>query len=207
MTNLYIAYVAAFFVPLLFHSWRAAVLALGVQGLLLALILATQEHDWSGPVIFEFASLFFLRAVLVPWYLFRRMNGFDTPGDFSLIAPSLLQRTLAIVLLVTAFGFGQLMSPNDAQEALQVGAAAGSILIGLLVLAHQSHPIGQIIGLFTFEGGVTLVELLSPHAMPFPVVLGVSLVFVVFVLTCGQYLTQLLSLPVAAGDVVDKEER
>ena len=31
MTNLFIAYVAAFFMPLLFHSWRVAVLGLACR--------------------------------------------------------------------------------------------------------------------------------------------------------------------------------
>lgn len=86
------------------------------------------------------------------------------------------------------------MSHEGTSEALQVGVAASAILIGLLVLANQHHPLGQIVGLLTFEGGLTLVELLSPHAMPLPVYAMVSLVFVAFVLTSGQYLTKLVAI-------------
>jgi hydrogenase-4 membrane subunit HyfE len=204
MTNLCIAYVAAFFLPLLFHSWRVAVLGLGVQGLLLGMILAAHHHPWTSQLVFEYASLFLIRAVFVPWSLFRGMQGHEMPSDFSLISKNLIQWMIAFLLLVEAFVFGGKMSPGDPHEALQVGTAAGSILIGMLVLANQTHPLGQIIGLFMFEGGITLVELLSPHAMPFPVSIGVSLVVVVFVLTCGQFLGRLLTVSPDLEDVEDK---
>jgi len=207
MTNLFIAYVAAFFLPTLFRSWRVAVLGLGVQGFLLALILAVGHEHWSWSVAFEFASLFLIRAVFVPWYLSHRMRNFDTTSDFPLISKDLFQWMLAFGLLAVAFLFGRKMSPHDPQEALQVGTAAGSILIGLQILANQNHPLGQIVGLFTFEGGVTLVELLSPHAMPFPVSVGVSLVTLVFVLVCGQYLSQILAIPPGSDAIADKEEK
>ena len=207
MTNLFIAYVAAFFLPALFRSWRVAVLGLGVQGFLLALILAVGHEPWSWLVAFEFASLFLIRAVLIPWYFIYRMRDFDTTSDFSLISKDLFQWVLAFGLLAVAFLFGNKMSPQDPQEALQVGTAAGSILIGLQILANQNHPLGQIVGLFTFEGGVTLVELLSPHAMPFPVRVGVSLVTLIFVLVCGKYLSQILAIPPDSNGIADKEER
>lgn len=197
MTNLFIAYVAAFTLPLLFHSWRVAVLGLALQGILLSQILTshlTEHHTWSPQLVFEFLSLFLIRGGFIPWCLFRWMKGREVSSDFSLISKNLLQWMIAFLLLIAAFLFGSKMSPGDPLEALQVGTAAGSILIGLLVLANQTHPLGQIVGLLMLEGGFTLVELLSPHAIPFPVAVGVSLVVVILVLTCGQFLTQIQAI-------------
>jgi hydrogenase-4 membrane subunit HyfE len=102
--------------------------------------------------------------------------------------------------------FGNRMSPNNLTVAMHVGTAAGSIVIGLLVLANQNHPLGQIIGLFTFDGGITLVELLAPHgALPVSVSAGVSLAFLTLVLTCGQYLNQILAIP-PGTDVAENRE-
>lgn len=204
MTNLFIAYVAAFFLPLLFHSWRVAVLGLGAQGCLLGLILAEHHHPWTWGLLCEYASLFLIRGGFVPWFLFRSMRGYDTPSNFSLVSKNLVQWVLAFMLVVVAFVFGSKLAPDDSLEAFQVGTAAGAILIGLLVLSNQTHPLGQIVGLLTFEGGVTLVELLSPHAMPLPVYLGVSLVFVLFVVTCGQYVNRLLAIPHGSTDSTGK---
>jgi hydrogenase-4 membrane subunit HyfE len=203
MTNLLIAYVAAFFLPLLFHSWRVAVLGLGVQGMLLSLIAFTHHGDWSVQLLFEGLSLFLIHGLFVPWYLFRMMRGDQLAREFPLVSKNLLQWLLAFLLLVVAFVFGSKMSPNNPQEALQVGTAAGSILIGLLVLSNQIHPLGQIIGLFTLDGGMTLVELLSPHAMPFPVSIVLSLVFFAMVVTCGNYLTRFQVIPPSSDNVED----
>lgn len=207
MTNLFVAYVAAFFLPLLFHSWRVAVLGLGVQGFLLGLILAAHHQPWSFTLLFEYANLFLVHGVFVPWMLFRAMRGHATPSDFSLISKNLVQWVLAFLLVTLAFIFGDRLTPEDSVEALQVGSAAGAILIGLLVLSNQTHPMGQVVGLLTFHGGVTLVELLSPHAMPLPVYFGISLVFVVFVATCGQYLGRLLAMPPGSEDAEYAEEK
>ena len=46
---------------------------------------------------------------------------------------------------------------------------------------------------------IALIELLSPHVMPFPVSIGVSVAFIMLVLTCGKYIGQ---LP-ADGDEAD----
>lgn len=193
MTNLFIAYVAAFLLPMLFHSWRVAVIGLGVQGMVLGMI-CIGTHDFSQSVLLEAIALFAIRGVLVPWFLFKTMRGHELPTSFSLIKKSLSQWTTAALLVVLAFMFGSKMSDEGTSEALQVGVAASAILIGMLVLANQNHPLGQIVGLLTFEGGLTLVELLSPHAMPLPVYAMVSLVFVAFLFTSGQYLTKIAAV-------------
>lgn len=206
MTNLIICYVAAFFVPLLFRSRRVAVMGLGVQGILLASILAVGHYEtFSWQEAFEFASLMLIRSVFVPWYLFQQMKSYESAPSFALVSKGLTHWLLAFGLLALAFFFASKVAPDDPHETLQVGAAAGSLLIGLLILASQNHPLAQIIGLFTFEGGITLVELLSPHAMPFPVSIGVSLVTVTLSVICGQYLRQLLALP-QDSEVAHSEE-
>lgn len=204
MTYLYIAYAAAFFVPLLYHSWRAALLGLGIQGLLLALIQARTHEGWHWQLVVEFLSLLLIRGVFVPAYLFRRLRGVDIHGEFSVLNKNLISWLLAFIMLVAGYFFGVKMSPSDTREAMQIGTAAAAVLIGMLVLANQNHPVGQVVGLFTIEGGMTLVELLSPHAMPFPVSVGVSLVSVGLVLTCGRFLERLL-VKLADGNEAENE--
>ncbi|MCE9564674.1 MAG: hypothetical protein K8U57_21790 [Planctomycetes bacterium] len=190
MTNLLILDMAAVVVPVFFPSWRVAVLALGVQGLMLSLVLLTSHEIDSPAVVMEFICLLLIRAVFVPWYLLRKTGPKPAPGDFSLVGTTLGERSLVLLLLACGFGAGLVMGRGDTREVAQISTAASSLLIGMLMIANQRQPAAQLIGLFTFEGGVTLVELLSPHAMPFPVQLGVSALEVFFVLTCGQYLTR-----------------
>lgn len=190
MTNLFIVYLAAVVVPAFFPSWRVAVLGLGLQGLMLSFVLLA-GHDIESPaVVVEFVCLLLIRAVFVPWYLFRKSDPKPSPRHFSLAGTTLWQRSLVVLLTAVGFVTGLAMGQGDTRETVQIGTAAASLLVGMLVVANQHQPAAQLAGLVTFEGGVTLVELLSPHAMPFPVQLGVTAVDVFFVLTLGQYLAR-----------------
>ncbi len=192
MTNLFVVFVAAFLLPLMFHSWRVAIFGLGIQGFLLGLILLA-THELSAMTVLEAVNLFLVRALLVPWLLFRGMGKYQMDPNFSLIKKHASQWFLAFIIVVLGSFFGRVMSPDDSLEAFQVGTAAIAILTSFLVLANQNHAIGQIVGVITFEGGLTLVELLSPHAMPLPVYLGISIVFVCLLLTLIDYINKLKS--------------
>lgn len=190
MTNLFVVFVAAFLVPLMFHSWRVAVLGLGAQGFLLGLILLA-THEFSAATALEAANLFVVRAFLVPWLLLRSMGKFEMSTSFSLIRKNISQWLIAFTIVVIGSLFGRWMAPDDSLEAFQVGSAAIAILISMLVLANQHHAIGQIIGVITFESGLTLVELLSPHAMPATVRVGISILFVCLLFTLIDYINKL----------------
>jgi hydrogenase-4 membrane subunit HyfE len=205
-TDLFLLYVAAVVVPLMFQSWRVAILGLGAQGLLLGAILASHHQPWSAQLVFEYVYLFAIRGVLLPWYFFHRKWAQGNDKEFVLIRKNLFQWLLAALLVLLAFMLGEKLAPENAEEAWQVGAAASGVLIGLLILCHQSGPLGQIVGIFTIESGIGLIELLSPHAMPFPAAVGVSAVFVLLMLTCGMYLGQLpaSTVPSEPGSTEDK---
>jgi hydrogenase-4 membrane subunit HyfE len=188
MTELFVIYVASFLVPLLFRSWRIAIWGLAVQGIILGVIFAAHHREWTAVHFLEYLFLFVGRGVLFPWYLFRCMKRSKYQSDFALIHENLFVWMMALALLIMAFAFGNQMAPESSEQAWQFGTAAASVLIGMLILCNQSHRLGQIVGLLTLEGGLTLTEFLSPHEMPFVVTIGVSAVIAVFVYTCGQYL-------------------
>lgn len=194
MTNLYLLYVATLAVPLLFPFWRATVLALGAQGLILALVLSLDHEPGSAGFVVELGTLLAVRAVFVPAYLLWQSRGVDSPEPFALIGPSLWSRLTAAGLLALAFAFGAAASGPSAEQRWQLGTAAAAILLGLFVLTNQRQYAAQLAGLFIFEGGVTMVELLSPNPIPLPVQLGVSVIDVLFVLTCGSYLRRFAAL-------------
>lgn len=190
MTNLFIVYLAAVIVPAFFLSWRVAVLGLGLQGLMLSFVLLAGHEIESPAVVVEFICLLLIRAVFLPWYLFRKSDTKSTPRNFALVGTTMWQRSLVVILTAVGFVMGLAMGQGDTRETVQIGTAASSLLVGMLMVANQRQPAAQLVGLVIFEGGVTLVEMLSPHAMPFPVLLGVMAIDVFFVLTLGQYLAR-----------------
>lgn len=197
MTNFFVIYVAAFLLPLMFHSWRIAVLGLGVQGFVLGLILLA-THDQSWMTFIEAINLFLFRALLVPWLLFRSMRRVEMAADFTLIKKSFSQWFFAFLIILIGSLFGRFMAPGNSLEAFQVGTATIAILTGFLILANQRHVIGQVVGIITFEGGLTLVELLSQHVMPLEVYIGISIVFMILLLTLVDFVNRFKNLPHAA---------
>lgn len=204
MTNLFIVYLAAVVVPAFFLSWRVAVLGLGLQGLMLSFVLVAGHGLDSPAVLVEFVCLLLIRAVFVPWYLFKKTDPKSTPRNFSLVGPTLWQRSMVVLLTAVGFVMGPAMGQGDTRETVQIGTAAASLFVGMLMVANQGQPAAQLVGLVTFEGGVTLVEMLSPHAMPFPVLLGGAAIDVFFVLTLGQYLARFLEMA-PPGDTAERE--
>jgi hydrogenase-4 membrane subunit HyfE len=194
MTNLYLLYVATLTVPLLFPFWRATVLCLGVQGLLLSLALSLEHEPGSAGFALELGTLLAVRAVFVPWYLLSQTRGPDAPESFSVINRSLWSRLVAGGLVALAFSFGSSVGGPTADQRMQLGTAAAAVLLGMLALTNQRQYVAQLAGLFVFEGGVTLVELLSPAPMPLPVQVGVTVIDVLFVVTCGSYLRRFAAL-------------
>ena len=186
MNDVYMAFTAAFFVPLLFHSRKIAILGLAIQGMLLAMVPASHVHEWSPQVILECILLFSLRGLFAPWLLLQYASRDDS--EFSLIGKNIFQWAIASFLLGAAFLLGGRLAPDDSYEALQVGTAAGCVMIGMLILSNQNNRLGQALGLLTIESGMALVELLSPHAMPIPVSIGVNIVYVTLLITMGYYL-------------------
>lgn len=189
MTNLFVLFVAAFLLPLMFHSWRVAVFGLGVQGFVLGLILLA-THERSIMLVVEAGNLFIVRAVLVPWLLLRSMGNIQLEPSFSLIKKSFAQWFLIFLIILAGSIFGRFLSPDDSIQAFQVGTAAIAILTGFLILANQRHVIGQVVGVITFEGGLTLVELLSKHAIPLEVYSIISIVFIFLLLTLVDFINK-----------------
>jgi hydrogenase-4 membrane subunit HyfE len=145
--------------------------------------------------------LFCLRGILAPWFLYYKVSTEFKGPDFSLIGKNLFQWASAAILLAVGFMLGNKLAPDDPSEALQVGTAAGCILIGMLILSNQTNRLGQVVGLLTIESGMALTELLSPHAMPFAVSVGVNALYVALLFTIGIYLkktsTTALAMPIA----------
>ncbi|MCY2980102.1 MAG: hypothetical protein NTU79_15650 [Planctomycetota bacterium] len=188
MNELFLAFAAAFIVPLLFQSWRIAIAGLAVQGILLSILPAAHVHEWTPQVVFECITLIVFRGILTPWLIVTRLSPDLRAERLSLIGTNLFQWACAAILITSGYLLANAISPNNAQESIQFGTAVGCILIGMLILSNRSNRLGQAVGLLTIESGMALVELLSPHAMPFPASIGVAAVYLFLILTILTYL-------------------
>lgn len=159
MNPLLIALLGVLLVPLFVATWRTSLLGLSAQGLLMAWIayrlgLPSKIEDWL-----TLADLAVVRGVWAPFALYSVLRAQNAPPRNDVIPPNLLSWTAAFALVVVAFSFAQRLVPEGGQEQTLVAVAAAGVLLGFLVLATQSEPLGQMNGALRIENAIALLEL------------------------------------------------
>jgi hydrogenase-4 component E len=160
MNPLLIALVGVMIVPLFVASWRLSLFALAGQGLLMASISYQLDpsFDSVGPWLRLF-DLVVVRGLAAPFVLYAVLLRQRAPSRNDVIPPNLMSWTLAITLVFVAFRFAGLLVPVEGEEHGFVAAASAGVLLGFLVLATQTGPFSQMVGVLRIENGIALLEL------------------------------------------------
>ncbi len=199
MTYLLIAFLVVLFVPLLVANWRASLVGLGLQGLLMTALVAHRGwHATPGGVVL-LLDLLQLRTWFVPRHLYVILRAQSAPRRSDVIPANLLSWTLAFALVVVAFRFAAAAEPAGGEPALHVAVAATGLLLGLLVLGTQNTTFSQVSGALRIENAVALFELAGGHELPLPVQLGLSAELLLTVLTFGRFLRRAGAAPARAA--------
>ncbi|MGK5088155.1 hypothetical protein WDW86_11405 [Bdellovibrionota bacterium FG-2] len=178
MIYLLTGYVLALITPLFMASWRIAIWAFAVQSLVTALLLVRGEEFDSWTTRMQALDLIVFRSLIIPFCLISILKKFRTQREFDTIPANFVVWTMALALLIAGFWFGQTIFQTDFQSAIRLGTATAGCLTGLFVLANQSSPIGQVIGLLTLEAGIILTETLATHHERLLIQFGLSAIFI-----------------------------
>ena len=195
MMVLLVAMLFAVMVPLFARTWRTMFRALGLQGLLLAIIAYSSlgSHADDVAVWVLIADLALLRGIFAPVFLHRMVKDRTRSPELELVPSNLVFWGIAVVIVATALWFGAKIPPVDTLPSLHLGVALTMVLLGLYVLSLQTRPLGQVIGALIIENGVVLLELLLNHHVALPVELALSGVFLGSILAFGILLRRLES--------------
>jgi len=98
--------------------------------------------------------------------------------------------TLAIALVLVAFRFADMLVPAEGNEQSLVAGATAGLLLGLLVLATQTGPFSQMVGVLRIENGIAFFELGARH-QPLAMALAETLILIATVLLFRWYLKTL----------------
>jgi hydrogenase-4 membrane subunit HyfE len=210
VTYLLVAFLVVLVVPLLTASWRLSLIGLGLQGLLMAAMVAERGWTPSAGGVLLLLDLLLLRTWFVPRHLFAIMRRLGGPGRRDVIPANLLSWTMAGALVLVGFRFADLVRPGAGGGSTLVAVATSGLLLGLLVLATQASTFGQVIGVLRVEYAIDLFELGAGHEPALPVQLGVAAVLLLSVLTLGGFLRRLGAAGpdhAAARGQADHEER
>ena len=164
MNPILIAFIGVLMVPLFVASWRLSLFGLAMQGVLMAWI-SYELHPALDSVSawIQMVDLVAIRGLGAPIALYVVLRGQHASARNDVIPPNLMSWTLAIVLVLVAFRFADMLVPADGNEHSLVAAACAGVLLGLLVLATQTGAFSQMVGALRIENGIALFELSGDH--------------------------------------------
>lgn len=191
MTPLLLLLLGAILVPLFVATWRTSLLGLALQGFLLFALARrwAPEAEMQGAVAFIDNVL--VRGLAIPLALHAALQAERAPARNDVIAPHLFSWILAVGLMLLAYSLSERLVPGGGDEQALVAVAAAGILLGFLVLASDSGPFSQIVGVLRIENGIALLELSSGHHSSIVIQLGLTAVLVATVALFCWYLTRL----------------
>jgi hydrogenase-4 component E len=214
MSPLLIAILGVLLVPLFVASWRLSLLALTGQSLIMGWI--SYRLDPSPDLFHSSAQawlalfdLVLVRGLGAPLALYSVLRARHAPARNDVLPPNLMAWTLAIALVLLSFRFAERMVPAETDEQTFVAVATAALLLGVLVLATQTGPFSQMVGVLRIENAIALFELgnLGGHNGQQGHALGLRLVqTVILVTTILLFRWYLQMLPQASNPKVSAVE-
>jgi hydrogenase-4 membrane subunit HyfE len=160
MNPLLIALLGIMLLPLFTASWRLSLMGLVGQGLVMAWI-AYREHPTMPDVDawLELVDLAVVRGLFAPIALYAGLRALRTTPRHDMLPPNLMTWTVAVVVVLAAFRFSDLVGDLSIDEHAFVSVATAALLLGLLQLSTQVGTFSQILGLVRIQNAIALFEL------------------------------------------------
>ena len=193
MSPLLVALLGVLLLPLFFATWRASLFGLACQGALIASIVHGLHHPpTTAASWFALLELVVVRGFAAPLALYTVLRAQQAPPRSDLAPPNLLTWTLALALVLVSFTFSDFLVNDPGEQQTLVAVATAGVLLGFLVLAAQSGPFSQMVGVLRIENAIVLLERgVGGHEEPLGVQLGLAAVFVATVAFFRWYLSHL----------------
>lgn len=204
MTALLFTLLLVLLFPLVVMGWRAMLLALSLQGLLMAWMVVQR-----GPVGLDAAlpllDLMIVRGAVVPLMLQRVMRARALGGREDVQAPNLFSLLVLAVLIAAAFRFASAIDPAGGESQVRLAVASAGVLLGLFLLATQAGVFVQVVGVLYMENAIALFEFdRAAGTLPLPIELGLLLVFMmsarIYVAYVERLSTFVATLPIDVRD-------
>jgi hydrogenase-4 membrane subunit HyfE len=194
MSPLLVCLLGALLIPLFVATWRASLLGLAVQGLIMAgLAIPELTPGASGQVWLTLVDLGLVRGLLAPLALYSVLRATGAPSRNDVIPPNLFSWTIALGLVLASFNFSEALVSEAGEPQTMVAIAIAGVLLGFLVLASAADPFSQMVGALRIENSIALLELSGAHHASFWLRLAVLGIFLATVAFFRWYLVSLES--------------
>lgn len=191
MSGTLIAFEIVLLLPLFVGAWRTSLYGLSLQGVLMAWIRLHQASPLSWGVAVDAIDLVVLRAIAAPAVLYVVLLKQNAPRRNDVIAPNLLSWVLVVALVLMAFRFADALVPAEGDEQALVAVAGSGLLLGFFVLATQTGPLSQMIGVLRLENAIALFELGGAHREPLGIRAGQTALLLLTLVYFRRYLVRL----------------
>ncbi len=196
--------VVAAIVTLWRHELRAAVRALGVQGLALGVVASVLGVHGHDDVLIGVGLLVVVeKGVVIPTVLARVLARDPHNRESAPLVNTPTALLGAGVLTLLAFlvaGAAVAVAPVPSGRLLPFGLA--TVLVGFWAMVVRRRAISQIVGLLLVDNGIALVAFLATAGVPLLVELGASLDVLLVVVVARVLAAQLWR----SFDVVDLDQ-
>ena len=183
MSPLLIALLGVLLVPFFVSTWRANLVGLLFQGVLMTWISwRLGFHVGSIDSWLTMLDLVLVRTLLAPAALYSVLRHEQNPARVALKPPNLLAWAIALALVLVSFTFAEVLAPDGGDERTLVAVAASGLLLGFLVLATQAGNFAGVIGALRIENAIALLELGGAHGESIWLRLGQTTVLVLTLL-------------------------
>ncbi|TBR18653.1 hypothetical protein EPO15_15075 [bacterium] len=197
MTALLAAFLTVAALPYFMVTWRTALAALSLQGLLMAWMVLERGPASSPEALLSLVDLGLVRGLLAPIVLYRVLEAQRPPRRGDALLPNMLSLATAAALVALAFRFAGRLEPGGGEVQTAVAVSAAALLLALLSLATQTGVFTQAVGALAAENAIALFELgAEGGSTPLPVRLGAAVVFLLSVWLLSLYVRW---LPPEAG--------
>jgi len=178
---------AATFIIIMARRFNSIIMAVIIQGLLLA-ALSTALGWATGIHEMYIAALLTLtvKAGIIPIVLINAVNKVAINREIeSFLSMKMTLLIAACLVFISYLATGQVIGKGSGliNEALPV--AISLILIGLFLMINLKFPIMQIVGLVVMENGIFLAGIGTTIGMPLVIELGIFMDILVGVLIMG----------------------
>jgi len=166
----------------------AAIRAVALQGALLSLLtllLASTAHDLGHVLLLSFGA-FAIKAVLIPWLMFRAIREAAIRREVEPIVGYVPSMMLGGAGVVLSFAFSRALPlPTPEMHPFLVPTALATVWTGMLLVVSRRKAVTQVLGFLVLENGVFVFGQLLADIMPVMVEAGVLLDLLAAVFVMG----------------------
>jgi hydrogenase-4 component E len=149
--------------------------ATALQGAILAALPVALHPAFSLHIAGLALGTLLVKAILLPTFLHRAIREASVRREVEPVIGFTASLCVGAVAMALSFAVAQRLPLPEAQTALLVPVALGTVIVGLIVLTTRSKALTQVIGYLILENGIYVFGLSQAERVPFLVEVGVLL--------------------------------